>query len=93
MRRSDYDALPWEPIESSNIARVAWVKDEEADRDAGLPAIGVLYVEFHGGRAYSYDAVEESTHAELLVAESVGGYFGAAVRGEYEYERIEVEHG
>jgi len=62
--------------ESSAIARIAF------DR-----ARGVLAIEFEDGDVYDYFDVPESVHREMLAAPSKGGFFAAAIRGVYRYER------
>ena len=88
----DYETLPWETVESTNIRRVAWegakgtTRSEAPDDDE----TGVLWVEFHTGRAYSYADVPYGVHRELLDAESAGRYFAANVRNDFEYESVQV---
>lgn len=56
--------LNWQPVRSSNIARVAF--DEES---------GDLYVEFQGGRVYALPNQSEATLQDLMNAASPGGYY------------------
>lgn len=152
MKATVVASLPWEDVESSNVARVAWMSaarsqvngagdgyfgdahpwhgetpqdnskrtfwrcgacsagfvhlyDEQpsifaAMASAEIPTgpcpattTGYLYVEFHGstGRIYRYAGVRKEQHAELLEADSIGGYLNAEVKGAHEYERVEVE--
>lgn len=73
--------LPWEDVESSNILRVAFVRD-------GVDAHGTLYVEFHGARTYRYLAVSFQAYTDLLEGESVGGHLNAEIKPHYPCERI-----
>lgn len=77
---------PWEDVKSSNILRVAFVKDDP--EDFGADSHGTLYVEFHGGRSYRYLAVSYQAHTELLEAESIGRYLNAEIKPHYTCERI-----
>lgn len=90
--QAQYDELPWQEVESSNIARVAWIKTGASALDANV-FIGKLYVEFGSseGRAYAYENVTEDIHADFLEAHSVGSFFAHNIRGCYEHERVEVE--
>lgn len=91
MLRSRFDALPWrDEFESSNIARVAWEAAPDTPAD-GAPAKGTLYVEFQGGRVYSYAGVRLEAVEEMCEAESVGGYFNAEIKGSHEYARVQIE--
>lgn len=85
VKLDNYEGLPWTETDSSNIKRVAWVKAPDGTLDDG-----VLYVEFHTGRAYSYAEVPERVHQALLEAESVGSFFAHTVKGEYECEAVQV---
>lgn len=96
MTQAALDDLPWEEVESSNIARVAWMEPlpDTAVDEAREQQVGSLYVEFHGtGRVYRYTKVRHEQYAELLEAESVGGYFNAEVKGSFEFKRVEVVDG
>lgn len=88
MKLSEYDALPWQEVESMNLRRVAWVQEgTEAE-------LGTLWVEFRSGRAYRYSNVEQDTLAKLLAAESIGRFFSVVIKGapdRYPFERVEPE--
>lgn len=64
-------------LESSIIASVGY---DPADR--------MLEIEFTSGTVYRYYAVPEEVYTSLLVAESAGRYFDAAIRDVYNYERV-----
>jgi hypothetical protein len=81
MSAADYHALPWTPVESSNLSRVAFVPAD---------GTGVLYVEFGPGRIYRYAEVPADLHQELLDAESVGSFFSSMIRDEYDTTRLIV---
>ncbi len=87
MEFTEYEGLPWEPVQSSNLSRVAFVPPEEDPHD------GTLYVEFHsqkGLRAYQYTGVDPDVFGEMLEAESVGSFFNTMVKGRFETDRIAV---
>jgi hypothetical protein len=88
VKLSEYDALPWQDVESSNLRRVAWVQEgTEAE-------LGTLWVEFKTGRAYRYSNVEKATLDKLLAAESIGRFFSIVIKGapdRYACERVEPE--
>lgn len=95
MKQSELEGLPWQEVESSNIARVAWVNTGEpvaVEAEERLPLTGKLYVEFHGsGSVYAYAGVRKEQFEELVEADSVGGYFNAEVKGSHDFERVRVE--
>lgn len=94
MTASAVEALPWTEVESSNVRRVAWVENGGAQSADGESTVtmGQLYVEFRGsaGRVYSYAGVREEQHAELLEADSIGGYLNGEIKPAHECERIDV---
>jgi hypothetical protein len=94
MTATEVEALPWQEVESSNVARVAWVQSGEVGPfvKGKPPHLGHLYVEFHGsvGRIYRYTAVRKEQHGELVEAESVGGYLNAEIKPAHNCTRIEV---
>jgi hypothetical protein len=87
MTFEEYAALPWEDVESSNMARIAFVDETGGDPEADR---GSLFVEFHGGRVYAYRDVPVTTVEELREAESVGGYLNAEIKPAYACERVSV---
>lgn len=71
------------PVKSSNIKAVGY---DERTR--------VLRIEFlHGKAAYEYLDVEKEALEGLLTAESVGKYFGAHIKGLYEYRKVPAQKG
>lgn len=74
MKTREYENVPWQDVESSNIRRVAWV---QAGSEAEL---GTLWVEFHSGKAYRYEQFERGQFDKLLAAESIGRWFNAFVK-------------
>ena len=87
MTPDEFEQLPWDTaFESSNIARIAFVKDDP--EDFGADGHGTLYVEFQGGRSYAYDAVSYERHAELLDARSVGGYLNEHIKPNHTCQRV-----
>jgi hypothetical protein len=67
--------LDWHPVDSSNLARVAW------DRET-------LYIEFHHGGQYSYTGVSESVFNKLRNASSPGQYFDANIKNQYPTSKL-----
>lgn len=63
-------------VTSSNLKSVGYDKKNQ-----------VLEIEFQNGRVYRYRGVPPEEHEELLKAPSLGSYFIANIRDEYEYER------
>jgi len=100
--QAQYDELPWQEVESSNIARVAYVQSGHDATDPSVP-IGTVYVEFasNGGeRAYAYANVAKALYDDLLKAASIGSFFAHNIRGSFfahnirgrfEHERVEVD--
>jgi KTSC domain len=91
----EVEALPWQEVESSNVARVAWVGDDVTDDSLSDTQMGVEYVEFAGsqGRIYSYAGVPVAVHRGMVEADSVGGYLNAEVKPSHPCTRIEVVAG
>ena len=60
----------WQPINSSNIARLGYA-----------PELEKLYVEFRAtGTVVEYDDVSESEFAALMAADSKGQHFSTHIR-------------
>jgi hypothetical protein len=89
MDREQIEALPWSDVESSNIARVAFVAEPGQE--------GTLYVEFKGGqgsRTYTYEDVPLHVYENLLTADSVGRYFAHVVKARpdlYRVGKVEID--
>jgi hypothetical protein len=87
----ELEELPWKDVaSSSNIERVAFVAEDV------LSEVGKLYVQFVGGRAYTYAGVPMKLWGalEALVDSgegSVGSFVAYYVRGEFETAGIQVE--
>lgn len=65
-------------IESSSVAAVGYD-----------PATRKLYLRFRGtGQAYVYYEVAPSTFADLMDAESKGGFVNTMIKGSYNYRRL-----
>lgn len=65
-------------VESSTLAAVGY--DESRD---------LLQLEFRGGALYCYFAVPAAVHQSLLAAGSKGSYFNQAIRGRYQFVRVD----
>jgi hypothetical protein len=61
------------PVDSSNIGRIGY--DETSQE---------LYVEWTDGRTYVYSAVPDTTHQELMTADSKGGYINREIKPNYD---------
>lgn len=66
-----------QPVTSSNIVSVG--HDQNVD---------VLEVEFQSGAVWQYHGVTAETHANMIAAPSVGGYFAREIRGNYNEAKI-----
>lgn len=85
------DPGAWVELESSNIARVQWVRTAEIDSflsSGGPIVVGHLYVEFIGGGCGYYADVGEGTYGELLEADSAGTYLNTVVKPYYPYTKV-----
>ena len=49
----------------------------------------ILEVRFRHGGIYQYLDVPPEVHAELLEAESLGGYLGRVIKPNYDFRRVE----
>lgn len=65
------------PVKSSQIESVGF--DE---------ATHTLYIQFKSGGKYSYAGVSADTFQSFLHAESLGKYFGAEIKGRYQFTKI-----
>lgn len=81
----DIERLPWHEVDSSNVKRVAWVK--ERVNDFGEP-LGSLFIEYHGGAPYRYSDVPEFRLRTLLEAKSVGSAVNKTIKGKFDFEQI-----
>jgi hypothetical protein len=62
---------------SSNISAVSYTNT------------GSLIVQFNNGGEYIYKSVPKEIYEELAKSESAGKYLTAAVKGKYEYEKLD----
>lgn len=67
------------PVKSSNINAVGYDAEKRT-----------LFVQFTNGTLYAYDDVPIGTHLGLKVAESVGKYFSANVRGKFTARKLDA---
>lgn len=65
------------PVSSSNLEAVGYDSRSET-----------LAVRFKSGRTYQYFDVPENIHADLMDAESKGGYLNREIKGTYRYARV-----
>ena len=65
-------------VESSTLATVGY--DESNS---------LLQLKFHSRAVYHYFAVPAAAHEALLAATSKGGYFNRAIRGRYQFVRVD----
>lgn len=97
LTQAEYDAIPWQEVESSNIKRVAWKRTGRAGAliagEDEPAAIGDVLIEFGSseGRAYRYANVAETLYEDLVKSASVGSFFANNIRGRFEHERVEVD--
>lgn len=68
--------MDWTPVESSNVAAVAY------DADARK-----LSVRFRAGGTYHYHDVPANVHEELLNAPSAGSYVHSSLTPAFRYTR------
>ena len=66
------------PVESSNLASVAYDSERE-----------ILEIEFKSGGIYEYTGVPQSVYDGLMNAESKGKYFYQYIRDSYSYLKIQ----
>lgn len=69
--------IDWIEVESSNIAAIAYVKEEEE-----------MLVQFNNSRVYSYSDVTVEVFESFKAADSKGKYFNEHIKGVYDYQRI-----
>lgn len=76
-------------VVSSNLQDVWWRMDPRMTgiRKDGME-LGVLTVQFHGGRRYAYTHVPRLIYEEILRAPSKGKYFHWHVRDKFPYHRL-----
>lgn len=70
-------AIIWIPVESSNIAQIAYDLMERA-----------MLVQFHNGTIYRYNNVSTSEFNNLREAPSVGKHLAQYIKGVKSYDRI-----
>jgi len=63
------------PVTSSNIKAVAH-KD------------GALYVQFKGGKTFSYEDVRKETYRDLIISDSVGSFFARNIRNNHKAREV-----
>jgi hypothetical protein len=74
--------MNWVAVDSSVFASGAYRVDQPQ-----------LFLRFHSGKVYRYFGFPSEQYAELLAAESKGGYFAESIRGKFLYEEIRETHG
>jgi len=72
--------MQMQPVSSSQIAAVGY--------DAGERVLGV---QFHRGARYDYAGVPREVYEGLIAAESVGKYFGANIKGKFDFTKQETQ--
>jgi len=65
------------PVESSSVASIGYAVE-----------VGTMEIEFRSGAVYRYFDVPLEIYGGFLVAESKGGYFIRAVKGQFGYAKI-----
>lgn len=70
-------AITMQPVRSSQIKAIGF--------DA---ATKKLAVQFNNGNVYQYADVPPETFTQMATAESIGKFFGANIKGKFEFERM-----
>ena len=73
----DYSAVPLKQVESSFIDAVGYSEEYR-----------VLLIKMNGSYLYRYNDVDVSVYRDFINADSLGTYFNANIKGQYDYERI-----
>ena len=73
----DYSKVPMESVSSSFIDAVGYSTEYE-----------VLLIQINGTDLYQYNNVDISVYRSFINAESLGKYFNANIKGQYDYEKI-----
>lgn len=75
---NNYTAIRTHEVDSSCFSRVGYDKDQE-----------ILKVQFReSGVYYVYFDFPADEYNSFIYSDSLGGYFNAHIKGEYEYERL-----
>lgn len=70
------------------MIKVASSQIDAVGYDAGQRVLGV---KFHRSGRYDYTGVPQDVYDGMLAAESVGKYFGANVKGKFDFAKHEQE--
>jgi len=70
------------------MIKVASSQIDAVGYDAGQRVLGV---QFHRSGRYDYTGVPQDVYDGMLAAESVGKYFGANVKGKFDFSKHEQE--
>lgn len=62
--------INYQDVKSSNIRAVAYQN-------------GLVHVEFHGGRRFTYGHVPKETFDEMMAAKSIGSFFAKSIKGKF----------
>ena len=65
-----------QPVSSSNIRSVGWIKTK------------IMEVEFNNGGVYRYYNVPQEVYQALISASSVGGYLHRHIKPNYPYKKV-----
>ena len=74
--------MKWIPVKSSNIEAIAWVPGAGDVR-------GFLFVRFIKSGVYHYIDVPKDLFEEMLNADSVGSFFAARIKNEFDFVKGE----
>ena len=69
--------MEWKEVESSNIAAIAYDKEQQE-----------LHVRFNSGAEYAYYEVPVAVYQEFLIAPSKGKYLNEGIKGFYQFEKV-----
>ena len=73
-------------VKSSNISQVGY--DENYKLTINSRPLAILRVVFTSGFVYDYYNVPKDVYEALINAESIGKYFHANIKNDYEFEKV-----
>lgn len=77
MSKISLEEVVWDDVDSSNIVRVAFDKEES-----------VILVEFKDGAIWGYDDCDSALYEKFKNAESVGKFFHRNIKAGHTAERL-----
>lgn len=91
--KTDNYGVVWSELQGSDLNLIEEVKPNMTTvTSSNIKAVGhkdgVLYVEFKGGKTFSYEDVSENQYNEFIKSNSVGSFFARNIKNNHEASEV-----